>query len=170
MSFVSNYSQNHVQPQIIISVHPRHAENILSGKKTVEFRRRFPRGAHLEGTTVWIYSTSPTKAVIGFAKVKNIMHMSVKELWSNYRYDGGVKRRDFDLYFDGTTNGYAIVLTSVTSLSERIYADELNSVGFNIPQSYRYVTKDISSLLDEASGENPSRHKHRNQIGRSPSG
>lgn len=170
MSFVSNNSQNHIQPQIIISVHPRHAENILSGKKTVEFRRRFPRGAHLEGATVWIYSTSPTKAVIGFAKVKNIINMSVKELWSNYRYDGGVKRQDFDLYFDGTTNGYAIVLTSVTSLSKRIYADKLNSVGFNIPQSYRYVTKDISSLLDEASGENPSRHKRRNQIGRSHSG
>jgi hypothetical protein len=43
---------------LLVSLHPRHAANILSGKKTVELRRRFPE-KHTHGAFALIYSTAP---------------------------------------------------------------------------------------------------------------
>lgn len=158
------------EPQIVLSVHPHHAENILTGTKTVEFRRRFPVGTHLEGAILWIYSTSPIQAVTGWAEVKDVHNMSVESLWTRFHIDGGVKRRDFDVYFDGARNGYAIVLSSITRLSEEIHAERFSNNGFAIPQSYRYVNKDISPLLTKVLRENPPRHERRHQTGRSQTG
>ena len=158
------------EPQIVLSVHPHHAENILTGTKTVEFRRRFPVGTHLEGAILWIYSTSPIQAVTGWAKVQDVHNMSVESLWARFHGDGGVKRQDFDGYFDGARNGYAIVLSSITRLSEEIRAERFSNNGFSIPQSYRYVNKDISPLLTKVLRENPPRHQRRHQTGRSQTG
>ena len=170
MSLKMYSSPMELEPQIVISVHPRHAENILTGTKTVEFRRRFPVGSHLEGAILWIYSTSPIKAVIGWAEVKDVINMPVESLWARFRGDGGVKRGDFDLYFDGVRDGYAIVLSSITRLSEEIHAERFSDSGFSIPQSYRYVNENIAPLLKKVLLENPSRHKRRHQTGRSQTG
>ena len=43
---------------LLVSLHPRHASNILSGEKTVELRRRFPE-QHTRGALALIYSTKP---------------------------------------------------------------------------------------------------------------
>ena len=170
MSLTMYSSPMEPEPQIVISVHPRHAENILTGTKTVEFRRRFPVGSHLEGAILWIYSTSPIKAVTGWAEVKDIINMPVESLWTSFHSDGGVKRGDFDLYFDGARDGYAIVLSSITRLSEEIHAERFSNNGFSIPQSYRYVNKKISPLLKKVLLENPSRYERRHQTGRSQAG
>ena len=170
MSLATYNSPIELEPQIVISVHPHHAENILTGTKTVEFRRRFPVGTHLVGAILWIYSTSPIQAVTGWAKVKDVYNLSVESLWARFHSDGGVKRRDFDVYFDGARNGYAIVLSSITRLSEEIGADRFNNNGFTIPQSYRYVNQDISPLLMKVLRENPPRHKRRHHTGRSQTG
>ena len=109
------------EPQIVLSVHPHHAENILIGTKTVEFRRRFPVGSHLEGAILWIYSTSPIQAVTGWARVKYVYNMSVDSLWARFHTDGGVERRDFDIYFNGARNGlcYSIVFDHTTIRGDR---------------------------------------------------
>ena len=170
MSLAMYSSPIESEPQIVLSVHPHHAENILTGTKTVEFRRRFPVGTHLEGAILWIYSTSPIQAVTGWAEVKDVYNMSVESLWARFHSNGGVQRRDFDGYFDGARNGYAIVLSSITRLSEEIRAERFSNNGFSIPQSYRYVNKDISPLLTKVLRENPPRHKRRHQTGRSQTG
>jgi predicted transcriptional regulator len=50
-----------VTGDIIISVKPEHAHNIIVGRKTVELRRRFTDTSAI----VLIYSSSPEKALIG---------------------------------------------------------------------------------------------------------
>jgi predicted transcriptional regulator len=45
---------------LLVSLHPHHAFNILTGKKTVELRRRFPE-QHTRGALVLIYSTAPQR-------------------------------------------------------------------------------------------------------------
>jgi predicted transcriptional regulator len=56
---------------LLVSLHPRHASNILSGEKTVELRRRFPE-RHMRGALALIYSTSPVQAIVGVARGFNL--------------------------------------------------------------------------------------------------
>ena len=46
-----------VDDQILISLEPRHAENILEGRKRVELRRRTMNVTI--GSTVWMYAKLP---------------------------------------------------------------------------------------------------------------
>ena len=56
---------------VLFSIRPAHAEKILTGNKTVELRRRFA-SAVTPGTLALIYSTSPTSALTGSAKIKAV--------------------------------------------------------------------------------------------------
>ena len=56
---------------LLVSLHPRHASNILSGEKTVELRRRFPE-QHIRGALALIYSTTPVQAIVGVARIKHV--------------------------------------------------------------------------------------------------
>ena len=65
---------------IVISIKPEHARNIMEGRKTVELRRRFAKGAAV-GRWMLIYSSSPDKAIVGAAKLENVRRMAVEPLW-----------------------------------------------------------------------------------------
>ena len=51
---------------VLISVRPLYAKEIVEGRKTVELRRKFP-GTEAAGGTVVIYSSSPVRAVVAVA-------------------------------------------------------------------------------------------------------
>ncbi len=52
-----------VEDNILISLEPRHAENILAGLKRVELRRRTMNVS--PGCTVWIYAKLPVGSIVG---------------------------------------------------------------------------------------------------------
>lgn len=49
---------------IILSIKPKWAELIYSGKKTIEWRKSFPTRENIE--CVYLYETAPVKKVTGF--------------------------------------------------------------------------------------------------------
>lgn len=49
---------------IILSIKPKWAELIYSGKKTIEWRKSFPKRENIE--CVYLYETAPVKKVTGF--------------------------------------------------------------------------------------------------------
>jgi predicted transcriptional regulator len=51
---------------LLVSVRPKYASQILSGKKTVELRRKFPETI-AAGTLALIYSSSPVRAIVRYA-------------------------------------------------------------------------------------------------------
>ncbi len=55
------------QDEILISLKPKHANEIFDGGKTVELRKRRPKIK--PGTRVWIYATSPIAALWGLRAV-----------------------------------------------------------------------------------------------------
>lgn len=96
--------------EAIISIHPRHANAIMSGAKTVEFRRRVPR---LErGDCLWIYATRPVGAVIGCATIGEISVAAPLTIWRKFRKSGGIEYTEFKSYFDGADEAIAIALSS----------------------------------------------------------
>jgi predicted transcriptional regulator/transcriptional regulator with XRE-family HTH domain len=140
---------------VIFSIRPAHAKKILEGTKTVELRRRFTGGV-TPGTLAFIYTTSPTSALTGFARIQEVQRLAVSDLWVKHRSAACLARGDFDAYFSGLEQGYAIVLGSAKSLNRPVGLTELRKrFGFEPPQSYQYASPDIRGLVEHDRSQAP---------------
>ena len=133
---------------VLFNIRPVHAEKILTGSKTVELRRRFAN-AVTPGTLALIYSTSPTSALIGSAKIKAVHCTDLPTLWKTHRKAVCLDKSDFEAYFAGLERGYAIVLHSPCPLERPVGLTELRKrFGFEPPQSYQYASPHIRGLVE----------------------
>lgn len=148
---------------VLVSIRPNYAAKILSGDKTVELRRKFPETSAI-GATALIYSSSPVQAIVGFARIKDVLRLPVEQIWLNHGEAACIERRDFDAYFDGLDYGYAIFLENAHTLErQRNLQDLKNEFGFAPPQSFRYLDSDFASLLSNEPLHTPYRHQHRHR-------
>jgi predicted transcriptional regulator len=136
-----------VSRDIILSIKPKYADQIMAGAKTIELRRRFS-SAVLIGARAFIYSSTPAKALIGYATIADVRRLSVHQIWRLYADESGVSHAEFTAYFKGLTHGYAISLREPRRF--RIPPDMQNlreRFGFRAPQSYRYAGIEYSALI-----------------------
>jgi predicted transcriptional regulator len=132
---------------LLVSVRPVYAEKIVEGAKTVELRRRFTRDA-LPGAVAVIYSTSPIQALIGCAVVKQVKRLLTTQIWRQYASAACVGRDDFENYFTGVEEGYAILLRDGRRFSRAIGVAALQKrFGFVAPQSFMFLPPEYYSLL-----------------------
>jgi predicted transcriptional regulator/DNA-binding XRE family transcriptional regulator len=140
---------------VIFSIRPNHAEKILAGTKTVELRRRFTADVR-PGTLALIYTTSPTRALTGFAKISGVQKLAVPDLWQQHRVAACLKKGDFEAYFSGLDRGYAIMLSSARPLSRPVGLPELRErFGFAPPQSYQYASAKLRGFFDHEQSKTP---------------
>lgn len=150
----------------LISIRPTYVEGIMAGTKTVELRRRFVADVDKDSILL-IYSSSPTRAVVGFAKIKAVMRLRLIDLWKRFGEAAQVLRKEFDAYFHGLDEGFAILLGSVTTFTKPLQASTLQSrFGFVAPQSFMYLKKEYYTLLGNGRRKNSDRHKRIHRIGR----
>ncbi|PZO47807.1 MAG: hypothetical protein DCF16_17255 [Alphaproteobacteria bacterium] len=148
-----------VKRDVLVSIKPIYADKIMDGAKTVEFRRRFPRNLS-PGTILLIYSSSPTRAIIGCATIQKVHQLSVEALWRRYGAAGCILRTDFFDYFDGLARGTAIVLDKVRRFRSTVPAARLKSqFGLIAPQSFMYLRREHCALLDDEPAQGPHRHQ-----------
>ncbi len=119
--------------QVLMSIRPRFADAILSGKKTVELRRRKPGFG--EGTTVMIYASAPEQKVAGHFAVGSVISASPSELWQRVGQRSGVTKAEFDAYFAGCAVAHAIEIEQPTRLSP-------SRLAFRPPQSWQYLRQE----------------------------
>lgn len=121
---------------ILMSLAPRHAENIFSGCKHVELRRRTMRIA--PGTTVWIYVKVPVGSIIGRVKIGAIHASSPSALWRRFGSVSGLSRSEFFDYFNGVAAGVALVLENAERLHRVFSLSALRELadGFQPPQFF----------------------------------
>jgi predicted transcriptional regulator len=151
---------------ILVSIRPTHVENIARGRKTVELRRRFSESA--EGAVILIYSTSPTRAIVGSATIAGIRRLSLKSLWDQYGDAACVDRIAFDAYFRGLKEGYAILLADVRLFARAVAATHLKEkFGFVAPQSFMYLRREYYPLLKHEHIQAPDRHERLHRTRRS---
>ncbi len=129
---------------VLISIQPRFADRILSGEKTIEFRRRW---AANNVQTLVIYSSAPVKRIVAVASIAGVEELSPGRLWQlSKRMGGGLSRMELLNYFQGLDTGYGIRLEDVQVLKTPI--DPYSRLdGFRAPQSYRYLRADEQRLL-----------------------
>ncbi len=151
---------------VLFSIRPVYVEKILAGQKTVELRRRFPE-AGMSGCTALIYSTSPVKAVVGSAQIRDVLRLPLSVLWNDHGGAACIAKDDFREYFSGQGHGFAIILTGAKTLKSQLTASDLEAeFGIVPPQSYRYLTEECVALLNDGGLQASSRHKHRNSARR----
>jgi predicted transcriptional regulator len=140
---------------IVFSVHPTHASKILAGTKTVELRRRFTAGIK-PGTLALIYTTRPTSALTGFAKIQDVQCLALHDLWRKHQSAACLERDAFKSYFSGLRCGYAIILNSARSLTQPVGLSELRErFGFEPPQSYQYASPHMRGLVEHEWSQTP---------------
>ncbi|HTW17290.1 MAG TPA: ASCH domain-containing protein [Nocardioides sp.] len=130
---------------LFISVKPRYADAILAGTKTVELRRTRPNLP--DGSLVILYSSTPTRAVVGWAHLTGVRVGTPTEIWAKYGTKAAIDEPDYDAYFDGTDQAFALELNSVVAAVQPIPLDTIRSIGIQPPQSWRYVPADVTTQI-----------------------
>ncbi|MEU0659800.1 ASCH domain-containing protein [Streptomyces lavendulocolor] len=134
---------------MLLSVHPRFATAILAGSKTVEVRRQ--RVAAPPGTTVLLYATAPTMALVGKARIAAVHVGSPRQVWTAHRVHTGITRREYDEYMSGATQASGVTLEDPVPFDEPVPLSALRAMGaFHPPQSYRYLNSDDLRQMAQA--------------------
>lgn len=109
----------------------------MSGRKTVELRRRFPV---LSGgpVTALLYSTGPVMAMIGTVMIDNIVVLPPSQLWPRVADRACVTEDQYRAYFDGAKNASALFLGPSKPLPSPIPLGRLRlAAEFTPPMSWR---------------------------------
>lgn len=121
---------------VLLSIRPAHVENILSGAKRFEFRRKiFTR---LDVRTVLIYCTMPVGRLVAEFDIAGILEDEPDRLWTKTEAGSGISKAYYDAYFDGRRTAYALAIGALRIYDEPVIPGDLID-NFTPPQSYRYV-------------------------------
>lgn len=139
-------SSNTTPKTVLISIKPEHVEKILTGQKTLEFRRSW---AKYPVDKLVIYSTSPQKRIVAIADIKNLYKGSPNFLWLlSKEKKGGISRRFLYSYFHGKKEGFAIELDNIFTLPVSV-DPRLIFKKFTSPQSFCYVSDQDMNILKQ---------------------
>jgi predicted transcriptional regulator len=123
--------------EILISLEPRHAENILLGVKTIELRKR--KMNVKPNARIWFYAKQPVGAIVGFAFIKEIISMPPSMLWERYGDQTGICADEFFAYMNPDTPGYALALNAPTRLETSVSLAHVRTAypKFSPPQFFK---------------------------------
>ncbi|WP_411736503.1 ASCH domain-containing protein [Pseudomonas aeruginosa] len=126
----------------IISIRPKHVNNILSGKKTVELRVKamnLPVGSRL-----WVYTTLPVGKVEVSTEIDFVESLPPKEMWRKYGKSICISKKEFDEYTEARDSVVAIGLRNVKQLDREICLATLRKYerGFQPPQFFSKLHSD----------------------------
>lgn len=151
--------ETHTMKNILISIRPEYANQIMDGCKTVELRRRFTKEINTK-TRLFIYSSGPVGAIVGSVRIDKVTELPVKQIWKQFGQAACIEKTDFENYFDGIKFGLALSLGKVTALDEVVdKEDMLDRWGIRPPQSYMYLSAEIASAISRDAHEISARHK-----------
>lgn len=128
---------------VILSIKPKYADAILSGKKKCEFRKTpFLKKVN----KVILYSSSPINKIVGWFEIKNQITGKPSTIWRKYSKNAGITRKEFFDYYDGSESAVCIEIKKVNRFKSPI-DPFVKKNNFIVPQSFRYVNGNDYSLL-----------------------
>lgn len=134
-----------------LSVKPWWAEKIVSGRKTVELRRRPPR--HVVPRSL-IYAAAPVSAIVGTCRIVEVGRLKLDDLEATAIVEGCIDRTSFAAYFRGLDTGGFIRLSDVRPVDPHVSLLTVRQLipGWRVPQSFRYLREREAFLLLGAAG------------------
>ncbi len=122
--------------KVLLSIHPKYAEQILNGTKRYEYRRSIFKDETVN--TIVIYATLPVGKVVGEFSVAAIIRDEPGSLWMETKEFSGITEQFFMSYFCGRNEAIAIRVEDPKRYPKPLDLAEVsgNSVA---PQSFRYL-------------------------------
>lgn len=124
---------------ILLSIHPKWAQKIYSGEKTVEWRKTFPKGY---SGIVFLYETAPVKKVTGFVIVAGFVGLNMNEYGIFTYAEAMIRRGCVDEESLRKYQGHSgHVIGWLISKSDK-YTEPMSLETFGLkraPQSWQYV-------------------------------
>lgn len=128
---------------VLLSIKPEFALQIIEGKKTIELRRKFPTEKVIGGFAV-IYASSPLQKIIGYALIENVSFLAIDKIWHQYGKQSKVQKDFFAQYYSNLSHGLAVHLKQPLPLKRQVSLKELKDrYGILPPQSYRYLSEEV---------------------------
>lgn len=120
--------------KILLSINPKHLNNIFNGTKHFEFRKVI---CSREVDTIVFYATSPVQRIVGEAKIDNILIDKPSVVWNETDEFSGISKNFFDKYFKDKKFAVAFKLVDVKKYNT---SKSLSEYGIkNAPQSFIYL-------------------------------
>lgn len=133
------------QRSALLSIKPHYVDAILRGAKTIELRRKPP--SVVPGSTIFLYSTSPTSQLVGTAILGRTISARPAEFWRSHARFTGVDRATFDEYFEGAELAHGLQVHTAMRAHSPLSLTRMREVDMSPPQSWRYVDSLSASLL-----------------------
>lgn len=120
--------------KILISINPKHVDNIINGVKKFEYRRK---AAKKDVSSIIIYETTPIKRVVAEAEIIDVLELPKEQLWEETKNEAGISKAFFLDYFKGKEIAYAYKLGKIKVFDKPKF---LSDYGLRAaPQSFAYV-------------------------------
>jgi predicted transcriptional regulator len=131
---------------ILLSVRPRFAHAILDGTKSAEVRRRFP--SQPDRATVFLYSSSPERAVLGTVHLDAIDRPAADDVWKLYHDRIEIEQASLNDYLEDVDAAAILRISAPYRWSTPVPLSDLRRlVGVEPPQSFRYLDAAQSEKL-----------------------
>lgn len=120
--------------KMILPIYPEYIDLIIKGKKKYEFRKFTCKK---EVKTILLYATHPIKAIVGEAKILNIIKNTPENVWKITKKFAGMSKEDFDVYYCDKNVAIAYELGNI-----KTYKTPKSLKDFNldiVPRSFAYV-------------------------------
>jgi predicted transcriptional regulator len=126
-----------------MSIHPRYAEAIVSGRKRAEFRKR-PLASDVD--VVLIYATAPVSAIIGWFTVRGTLKTTPEDIWRVLHDVGEICWSDFAAYYSGCDEGVALLVGEAGGLTKPVALSEIHPSPAT-PQSFNYIPDNVMAQI-----------------------
>lgn len=127
----------------LMSIRPEFADAILSGDKSVEFRKR-PVADDV--SHVLIYATLPVGSLLGWFVVTGQSTTSPKDLWERFSSVAGISKDRFFDYYNQKELGTGIMVGTAEKFHEPLPLAKLGE-SVRPPQSFQYLTDDQAAAF-----------------------
>lgn len=132
-----------------LSIKPKYAEQILTGIKTVELRKQIPK---LEpGSLVFLYASSPKKALVGAFLLEHVEIEKPGDLWSKVEKKSCLDFKYYREYYFTSDKAVGLYIGTLWKIKNPVKLDDIRKdwPTFSPPQSFRYVewSKDKKSKM-----------------------
>ena len=123
--------------KMILPIYPEYIDLIIKGKKKYEFRKFTCRK---EVKTILLYATHPIKAIVGEAKILDIIKNTPENVWKITKKFAGMSKEDFDVYYRDKNVAIAYELGNI-----KIYKTPKSLKDFNLDEK---KIKSIDLILE----------------------
>ncbi|MCY4263064.1 MAG: AAA family ATPase [Candidatus Dadabacteria bacterium] len=135
----------------LISIHPEHIDNIMSGKKVFEYRKILPRR---DISFLVLYCTAPVKKILAVAEVVDRVTGLSEYVWNATSLGSGISHCAYRDYYSARRHASYFVLGNVYKITDPMSLSDLSG-NRTPPRSFYYLSNVDMKVIFGRQSANP---------------